>query len=499
MTTFLQSNVSLVVGAILLVALFGSRTLTSDRHLRQDLDGALRLLAAFLGLRVLAFAANGTISEGWATALRLLWMLTFAFACIRALVGVAFWMLRFRRATVVPKIVHDVLSGALYVLAALPIIKSTLKVDLAGLVATSAILSVVLGLALQDTLGNLFAGLSLQLERPFEVGDVVTVGEHTGRIAQVGWRATRIETFRNENITLPNNIIAREAVKNFTRGGTALGTDVYLRMSYAMPPNRVKGAVMDTLRELPDVLPWPEPHIRTWAYDENGVRYQVRFFAADFDASVRSMEALHTRLWYRFQQDGLDVALPQRVTHQAAPSDRPFRTLDETLGLLSSVDLLQLLRPEDLRSLAAEVLPRRFRPGERIIQQGQAGNTFYVVAQGTVSVRTGTPEREVTHMSAGSYFGEMSLLTGEPRSASVVAVDEVELLEVARPTFGRVLSAHPELAQSLAELLGQRRSELRAVSQLPGGAAAGEAAPEAKRIFGRLKEIFRLNEGGGGK
>ncbi len=494
MTSFLQSNVSLVVGAVLLIVLLGVRAVTGDRHLRQDFDGALALLAAFLGLRVLAHFTDGALSTGWAQTLKLAWMLTFAFACIRALVGVALWMLRLRRATAVPKIVRDVLSGALYVLAALPIIKSTLKVDLAGLVATSAILSVVLGFALQDTLGNLFAGLSLQLERPFEVGDVVTIGEHTGRIAQVGWRATRIETFRNENVTLPNNIIAKEAVKNFTRGQTPLGTDVYLRLSYAVPPNRVKGAVMDTLRELPDMLPYPEPHIRTWAFDENGVRYQVRFFARDFEMAIRCMEALHTRLWYRFQQDGIDVALPQRVVHEASVGDRPFRTLDETLGLLSSVDLLQLLRPEDLRSLAAEVLPRRFRPGERIIQEGAPGNTFYVVAHGQVSVRTGSPEREVTQIGPGTYFGEMSLLTGEPRAASVVALGEVELLEIARPTFGRVLASHPELAANLANLLGQRRSELRAVAQAGSASAEGAATPEARRIFGRLKEIFGLKE-----
>jgi CRP-like cAMP-binding protein len=282
-------------------------------------------------------------------------------------------------------------------------------------------------------------------------------------------------------------------VKNFSRGGVPLGTDVYIRMSYAVPPNRVKGAVMDTLRELPEMLPHPEPHVRAWSFDENGVRYQIRFFAADWDAAIRTMEQLNTRMWYRFQQDGLQVALPQRVVHDASAADRPFRSLDETLGLLSSVDLLALLRPEDLRSLAAEVLPRRFRPGERIIREGAEGNTFYVVAHGNVSVRIGAPETEVTRMGPGAYFGEMSLLTGEPRAATVIALDEVELLELGRPTFARILAAHPELGRSLANLLGQRKSELRAVSST--ACPEGGPSPEARRIFGRLKDIFGLSEG----
>ncbi len=491
LTQFLQSNVSLVAGAVLLLVLMGIRTVTQDKDLRMDMKGASVLVIVFIILRSSGWLIEDHLSKSVALALRLGWMLTFAFGAIRFAVGVALWAFRFQKKTPTPKIVRDVLSFTLYALASLPIIKATLEIDLAGLVATSAILSVVLGLAMQDTLGNLFAGLSLQLERPFEVGDFVSIGKHTGVIAQIGWRATRIETFRNESITLPNNIIAKEAVKNFSRGAQAIGTDVYIGVALTVPPNRVKIAILETLDEIPDVLSKPAPHCRTWSIQQNSIRYQVRFFVANFEDTMSVQEQLHTRLWYRFEREGIELPLPQRVVHMRQSAPRNEQTPDFVLGLLHTVDLFTLLKREDLELLAREMTPRRFAVGERIITEGEPGNTFYIVASGRVSIRTGRPEHELASLGHGNYFGEMSLLTGEPRSASVVAAEDVLLYEVARPTFARILEAHPGLAQQLAELLGRRRTELRASAQNDITEVI-EHAPETRRIFTRLRDLFGL-------
>ncbi len=495
MTQFLQSNVSfsLVAGALLLLVLMSVRTLTHDKDLRQDVRGAAVLLVVFIVLRVAGWLFEDHLSKSVAALFRLGWMLTFAFGTIRFAVGVALWVFRFQKKTPTPKIVRDVLSFALYVVASLPILKATLEIDLAGLVATSAVLSVVIGLAMQDTLGNLFAGLSLQLERPFEVGDFVNIGNHTGLIAQIGWRATRIETFRNESITLPNNIIAKEAVKNYSRGDQAIGTDVYIGVALTVPPNRVKAAILETLEEIPEVLSKPPSHCRTWSIQQNSIRYQVRYFVSRFDEAMAAQEQLYTRLWYRFERDGIELPLPQRVVHMRQSAPVAEQSRDSVLGLLASVDLFAPLKREELELLAREVVPRRFAAGESIITQGDPGNTFYVVASGKVSVRTGRPEHELATLGHGHYFGEMSLLTGEARSASVVALEDVLLYEVSRPTFARVLETHPGLAQQFAELLGRRRTELHASAQNDITEVI-EHAPETRRIFSRLRELFRIDE-----
>jgi len=488
---FLQSNLTVVVGAVLAIVLIGLRAATTDKDLRRDLRGALIFLVLFLLLRLLALAISPLLSPGGLKALTVAWMITFAFGVIRGGVSTLLWVLRLRSGTPTPKIVRDVLDGSLYLTAALPIIRTQLEVDLTGVLATSAILSVVLGLALQDTLGNLFAGLAIQVERPFQVGDYVTIGPHSGRVVQMAWRATRLETFRQESITIPNNVLSKEPVKNFSRAAEPVGTDIYLHLAYDAAPNHVKDTVHQVLREIPLVLPEPGPKVRTWAYDDNGVRYQIRYFVADYLTSDGVMEEIYSRLWYRLRREGIQIAVPYRNVQMQAPLIR--QEVDETMvvRLLESVDIFNVLTKQDLHTLAPEMHPRRFGRGERVIEQGAPGHTFYLVATGEVSVRAGKPEAEVAKLHRGQYFGEMSLLTGEPRSASVVATTDSLLLELDRPVFARLFSENGNLAKQLSAVLAERRSQLKKAS---AHAPSTDTVPEASRIFNRLRAIFALGD-----
>lgn len=488
---FLQSNVSLAVGVVLVLLLAGSRTASSDKELRRDLGGAIWLLLAFLGLRLAAWALHEELPPAWAKMLRVAWMLTFAFAVIRAGVSALLWGVRLRSQHTLPKILRDVVDFVLYALAAVPILQTQLNLNLASLMATSAVLSVVIGLALQETLGNLFAGLSLQLERPFQVGDHVKIGEETGRVVQIAWRATRISTQRREIVTVPNSVVAKNVVKNFSYGSEPVGIDLFVGLSYDAPPNAVKMAVLETLREVPLVLEDPAPFCRTWAYDESSIRYKVRYFIASYTHAGPTQEEFYTRLWYRLRRDGIDIPYPQRTVHVRNEPPRPDVSPESVLELLRTVDLFTLVDASELERLRGELVVRRFGKGERIIQEGDAGHTFYLVASGEVSVRTGRTQAEVTRLRRGHYFGEMCLLTGEPRSATVVAMEDSVLLEVERPTFARLFASQPGLARQLSALLAQRRTQLRAVAEASGGTT--DAVPEAGRIFGKLRQIFGLS------
>jgi small-conductance mechanosensitive channel/CRP-like cAMP-binding protein len=488
---FLQSNVSLVAGVVLALLLVGARALSADKDFRQDLQGALRFLLAFLTFRIAAWALPSSVPESAQKGVQVAWMLTFTFGVIRTGVAVALKGLRLRSTVAVPKILRDVIDFVLYGLAALPIVQSQLDLNLGGLLATSAVLSVVIGLALQETLGNLFAGLSLQLERPYQVGDIIRIGEHSGRVVQIGWRATRISTFRCESVTLPNSMVAKEVVRNFSYGYMPIGADIFLSLSRDTPPNTVKAVVLEVLKEIPLILKTPEPQCRTWAYEGASIRYQIRYWVADFSQADNAMEQIYTQLWYRLRRERIEIPVPHQTVHLRQGAAESTEVSQETVvELLKAVDLFSVLDARELEHLRQDLVARRFGKGETIIQEGEAGHTFYLVATGEVSVRTGKARTEVARLQCGQTIGEMSLLTGEPRAATVVALEDSLLLELDRPAFARMFASNPGLAHRLSALLAQRRTQLRAVAVHSGGTI--DAAPEAGRILARLRHIFGL-------
>ncbi len=481
---FLQGNTALVIGVVLLIFVAFARALAKEQQLKSDLRGALGWLVTWLALRLMDYAFDALGFAAIDKASRVIWMLAFAFGAVRTTVAFALWTYRRINVGGTPKILRDVLDFVLYVVAAIPILKTQLDIDLTSLLATSAILSVVLGLALQESLGNVFSGLALQLERPFRAGDWISAGEHEGRVVHVAWRATRIETFRSEEVTVPNSNLAKQPVRNYTRGGQPVALDLEVGVSYATPPNVVREEVVSALADVPLILKTPAPVCLVSRFADSAVTYLVRFYIADYRSQPDAVDQAYTRLWYRFSRAGIEIPYPQRVVHMKAQ-----QAASPHLTLLSGLDLFTPFSSEQRAELARAAVERRFGRGEAIIREGDDGHTFYVIVSGEVAVARGG--NEIARLSRGAYLGEMSLLTGEPRSATVVATSDVVVLELDRQVFSKHFAENPERAQQLSELLAQRRSELDAVAS-----ATGANAPEgakANEILRRLKSIFRLS------
>ncbi len=477
----LTQSLLAALGLALVTAL---RYITTDAQLRRDLGGSAWFLGGFLVTRGLSVGLAGGLPEFLERSLTVVWVLLAAFAVIRAVVAL---LLLFARRVLnknTTKITRDVLDFVFYVLVAVPVVKTQLAIDLTSLLATSAILSVVLGLALQDTLGNLFAGLSLQLERPYAVGDFIRVGTREGRVIQIAWRSTKIETMRRETITLPNSLLAKEAVMNHTNGGQPAGIEVFFGASYAAPPNLVRAEVLAALDDAPLVLSSPPPVVRAVGFDESSARYMVRFFISDFGEQTAAEDELFTRLWYRFGRAGIEIPFPHRVLHFGAQEKQAPASFE---ALINTIDLFMPFSAEERRSVLGRAIERRFGAGERIITEGDEGHTFYIVAAGRVSVRLGHPPRPIAELGVGNAFGEMSLLTGERRSATVTAIDDVLLLEFDRDAFTTHFENNSELARRLADVLATRKAEL---AELQAGAA--HSGRDAGSILLRLRSIFRL-------
>lgn len=489
MPQFFSGNVSLFVGLLLIAIVIAIRTLARDTQLRDDLKAALGSFLGFLFFKVALLPFDpGTPPHPLYKAVVVCWMLLFAFGVVRAVVSLALW--GYRRVTGKPtsKILRDVTHLILYIAAAIPILKTQLQIDLTSILATSAILSVVLGLALQDTLGNLFAGLSLQSERPFDVGDFIQVGPHTGRVQQTGWRSTRIETLRNEQITITNNTIAREAVKNFTRGGQPIGFDVFFEAAYTAPPNEVRREALAAFAEVPLILQSPAPTCRAASWENGHVKYMARCFIADYADLPNLHDELYTRLWYRFSRAGLELALPQRVVQERQPRADATPTW---WALLENVDVLKPFNATEREALAKSAKECHYGRGERVVNEGEEGHSFYLVAKGSLAVITRTAG-ELARLSTGDHFGEMSLLTGTPRNATVIALEDSMLLEFDRHEFKSYFAAKPALVERFSAILAKRKAAI----ELASSNAVTEIGTKGEegRILDRLRQIFALKD-----
>src|SRR5579875_646348 len=316
------------------------------------------------------------------------------------------------------------------------VLRAQFKVDVEPLIASGAVATVVLGLALQETLGNIFSGLTLQLQKPFEPGDWVRYGERLGRVEGIGWRATRLITRENERLEIPNNLLSKEVVINYATG--AVAENLFIGLPYDKPPNRVKEVLIGVLRGTPGVLTSPEPEINAVEYADSAIRYRLRYWISDYAIAEEVRDSILSHVWYALRRHAIDVPYPTQTIH--VHSQRPEEDLKaeqeaHMLAELRQVDLLEGLDDEDLKVLLPNSRVHQFGNGEVLMHEGEVGDFLHILRSGMVEVMARSPSGGMIHirdLKAPAFFGEIALMTGERRTASIVARSDVEVLELNR-------------------------------------------------------------------
>jgi small-conductance mechanosensitive channel len=365
-------------------------------------------------------------------------------------------------------------------------------VNLGALFTTSAIFGVILGLALQDTLGNFFAGISLQADRPFQVGDVITVGaqRHTGVVEEISWRAIKIRTFTNHVVLIANSNAAREPIEVCPRDNLNARI-VFFNTLYTDSPAKTIHVVREAVREADNVSDKVTPIVRVRNLGEDGVDYEVKYWLNDY-AKYNDTDALvRQRIWYAFRRAGLNFAFPTRTVylerHGAAPArDRDGSAIAERL---SAVDLFAPLSVDETGMLAQAAVRHIFAPGELVIRAGEPGSSMFVLHHGRVQVQVNENgrARSIATLNEGDFFGEMALFTGEPRTANIVALEETEVLEIGHAAMKRVFDANPDLVESLSFIIAERRQGLAVHED-----AATTTTNTSAGILSSIKRFFGL-------
>ena len=365
------------------------------------------------------------------------------------------------------------------------------EVNLGALFTTSAIFGVILGLALQDTLGNFFAGISLQADRPFQVGDVITVGaqRHTGIVEEISWRAIKIRTFTNHVVLIANSNAAKEPIEVCPRDNLNARL-VFFNALYSDSPAKTIHVVREAVREAENVSTKVAPIVRIRNLGDNGVDYEVKYWLEDY-ARYNDTDALvRQRIWYAFRRAGLNFAFPTRTLHVERRTSAAQRDGDggAIVERLAAVDIFAPLSVEETGMLAQAAVRHVFAPGEMVIRAGDPGSSMFVVHNGRVRVQVsenGRP-RTVATLNEGDFFGEMALFTGEPRTANVVALEETEVLEIGHAAMKRIFDTNPDLVESLSFIMAERRQGLASHpdSTTPTTDSSAGILSAIKRFFG---------------
>jgi small-conductance mechanosensitive channel len=391
-----------------------------------------------------------------------------------------------------PGLARDIFSLIAYVLVFALILKWFFpNITFGTLFTTSAVVGVILGLALQDTLGNLFSGISLQADKPFQVGDVISVGKWTGVVESITWRAVKIRTFQNHIILVSNSNISKESIEVCPRNNLNARV-VTFHARYIDSPARVINIVREAVREGDNISQKIKPIVRIKSLDESGVEYELKYYLDNYARFNDTDALIRQRIWYAFQRAGLGFPFPTRTLHIARDGKTPSLHADEhnRFERLAGVSIFAPLSQEELISLAADSETHVFAPGESIIRAGDAGASMFVLHRGSVRVQVSTngKPRTLATLKEGDFFGEMALLTGEPRTANVIAAEETEVLEIGYEAMRRLFETNPDLVEALSRTIAERRVALTSEPE-----KAAKSDERSVSIVAAIKRFFHLD------
>ena len=416
-----------------------------------------------------------------------------------------------------PGVLHGFILIVLYLIVLFAVFKGALGVNITPFLATSAIFTAILGLALQGVLSNVLAGISLNLTKSFSRGDWVRIGPHEGVVLDTNWRETLILDRTSNVVVIPNNAVASEMIVNFARPDHKTALTIPLKVSSDAPPVVVLDALLQAAREVPEVIAAPAPQAYIISHDNFGITYLVKFWVTDFARKDPIMGDVARHIWYKFKREKIDVPVSfgegiQGVVEAVAvgrgagaedgEKERIYNDLfrSNLLRYQEGEKTGQLLVPEDeVRRLAGAVRRRKYTRGEVLFRQGEKGESCFIVAEGALKGEIIYEEKGKRFTSEfrvgpGGIFGEISLFTGLPRTATGIIEEEAELLEITAENFALLLSRNPQLAEVMAELVSSRNQKnaefLGKIKEL--SAKDIEASTNRHSILERLKKLISL-------
>jgi CRP-like cAMP-binding protein len=387
------------------------------------------------------------------------------------------------------------------IVVALILLKEILDINVTSLIATTTVLTATIGLAFQSTLANMLAGLTIHLEKPLRQGDWISAGGHEGRVIDITLRSTRIMTIDHNEVFIPNSKVLSEAVVNYSLENTLHVRKLSVGVSYWVPPNKVRKVILDVLASVEGVSKLPAPIVRLIHYGDFSIQYEMRYCIEDFSRHIDIAADIMHLIWYRFKRNGIDIPMPIRninvsqITAERVRAEQEQRD-SEIMVLMEQVEIFSPLSKAELTKLVKEVRVETYSTGEIPVRQGDQGDSFYFIKNGRVDVvveKSPGEKSVVATLGPGNFFGEMSLLTGAVRTASIVVKEDAEFIVIDKDSFGSTLVNNPSIAESLSHILSERQAGLDAERERLDAAARERRKKDVSvKMLSKIKEFFGL-------
>jgi len=372
-------------------------------------------------------------------------------------VGVLHAVLRVEHRPHEGRLAHDLLAGVVYLGAVFAIIRYVFDLPIAGMLATSGVVAIILGLALQSTLGDVFSGIVLSFSRPYRPGDWVNIeGATEGRVIEMNWRATHILTARRDLAIVPNSSIAKAKIVNVSSPTGVHGVAVTVETDSSTPPARCIEILRGAALNCRAIAQTAAPVIAVKAIKRTGTAYEITFFIEELAASTHAQNEMLNLIYRHLAAAGIDMAMPSDE-HLRAAGTPPAASRSRSQRVLELVDIFEPLTADEQATIAAKLRSRLHEQGDTLVRPGSILQSLFIVAEGVLLVASedGEAGSEILRLGPGDYFGVIGMLAGAPSAVRISTLTPATVYELTREELGPVLQANPEASRQLNRSLAR--------------------------------------------
>ena len=486
------SNVVLLTVVLLFfLAVFFANTFFKRRMSSSKVAATIKI--ALLGFVLLLAESQAQAVPGLGTFLgnlqKFIVLLCLANLVTYLLVDVYFY---YRMKREVPSFLRDLFTSLVYIFFAMTMLRVIFQLDISSILTTTTVLTAAVAFAMQTTIANFFSGFYVQNDRNLRLKTWIALKDQdvVGEIVNVGFRYTTLKSLDQTKVMVPNNYIMQNLVTSLGYGEGQERTRIALKvgLGYDFPPEKAKSLLLQILLQDKDIAKDPPPMVRVRNFADSSIEYDLVYSLNDYRTFLVTRGNILTRIWYAVTREGYSIPFPHREVI-AKTAREPFVVGGETLlAVLRRTEILQSLSDEESRRLSERLHIRVFATGETVVRQGDPGGSLFIVLQGGLKVSI--DETQVGTLAGGEIFGEMALLTGEKRKATVTAATEAHLVEILKEDIEPVIRSNPDLLDRLSAILARREEVNRGARERMGHANAEPATKETFRE--KIMAFFNL-------